>query len=617
MIKQCQQPYTFVPVVTKSITTHSATFHDGKNSKNKLTGEILCTLTVKTPLLVGHFQYYANKLKHLQKGTIKKNVIGHGEKAKKIIEDPASHCILPEGWEGSGYPQQNKEDTNRTNYIVHKDKSILEPLFLNGNIENSVLISGTSLKGMIRQSIGAITNSPMERVSEKQFSYRPGLVYSNQRKNHKYKLYKAKALNDLERDSKSLKIMLVDDGEKYDLDKYEGSYYEELDHSMIQRYWDSIDTYENKEKKKDIKEGENLYLEYDTSAQVIVSFGNHEQYRWIYADTTTQIQQGTTGIHHPRPETNPHTDENVDEENEKLTAVRSLFGYVDGGTAGKDGNLNLDIGDDKDYSRLAGRISVNTAVEVFTIKPKLTDRFIQHEGNFNIPLKILSSPKASAVECYIDQSTSPKNGEFNTYGDFLGFEESGNSLSGRKFYYRWQPKQSDYCLSPDDDKNEYKDSIALAGQQSAIARYISKEGQQFKFTLRFKDLSEKELGAIIVSICPHSATEESDNNKEYCQQLGHGRPLGLGSVQIEADKIKLLNADLQWDVITEYSDYIKAFKKSSLCNRDSLNRWLEICELTQLPRKYMTTKQHGDNRLSHIRKVRHAYNKLQVTKCFK
>lgn len=615
--KECKQPYTFVPVVTEEINTQAVTFHDGMDSKDKLIGSILCTLTTQTPLFVGHFQYQAHTLENTSQTRVKIAIFGK----HKVIEKPNEHMVLPEGWEGCGYPQQDSKQHNQTNYIVHKEKHILEPLFLNGTPDSPVLISSTTLKGMLRQSIGAITNSPMERVAEKQFSYRPGVVYSTQRNQSQYKLFKAKALTELQQNSDFFKIKLVDDGDKYKLNGLNDNTYEyNLDKTLIERYWLSIDTYENKTTKNHINKGDSLYVEFDKTNQKIVSFGNHEQYRWIYADTTTKIQNGTTGEHKPRLETHSHIDEKIDKDNAKLTATRTLFGYVDGGKEGKDGNLNLGIGE-KDYSRLAGRISINTAVEVVEEGEKLENRFVKQDNNHNIPLRILSGPKASAYECYLDQSKTPKQGVFNTYGDFPGFEASGTPLAGRKFYYRWKPTLADYTLKPDGENNQYKDSIALAGQQSAIARYISKEGRKFKFTLRFKDLSEAELGAIIAALSPkQAAQDESNQQEEYWQQLGHGRPQGLGSVSIQIDKLVTFDDQL---AETEHAKdklnkYMKTFKASELCNQQTLQNWLDICQPKERPRSYLTVKEHGDNHLAHIRKVREANApKPNVTSCYK
>ncbi len=626
MAQECKQPYTFVPVVTNNTQVHDVTFHDGKGSDEKLTGVIECTLVVKTPMIVGHYQYTAEYLRSRKSGAIRRVNIRYGHnnsKEAKIIENPSEHIILPEDWEGSGYPQRNND--HNSYYIVHKKKSILEPLFLNGNHDSPVLIAGTSLKGMVRHAIGAITNSPMERVNEKQFSYRPGLVYSTQRNAGHYKLYRAEALSDLQEPenielTEVLRVVLKNQ-------RYRGEQESiNLDEDLVTRYKLTTHTYEDKKRPKErtgerrndndffsIKTGDVLFVEYDQSRKKIVSFGNHEQYRWIYADTTTQVQIGATGKHKLRPQTSIDGREKVTTAGGQLTGARLLFGYAE--AEDDSGEAESTISSGGTYSRLAGRISINTAVEVCDPTDTLKMRFIVQKGNHNIPLKILSTPKASAVECYIDQSTPPRSGVFNTYGDFPGFVSSGKPLSGRKFYWRWCPDPDDYMLTPDGSNNGYVNSIALAGRQSTIARYISNAGRKFKFSVRFKDMSGAELGALLSALSPHLHREP---NSEYWQQIGHGRPLGLGSVKINPDQIKFWDG-VEWyqslSKQTDYEEYIDCFKNSELCNNDNLDAWLNICSCGDR-REYMTTKDHGDNRLAHIRKVRNCNIPTTTKKCF-
>lgn len=582
MPEKCKQPYTFVPVVTDNIKTHEVTFHDGKASCGKLTGVMHCTLTVKTPMLVGHYQYKAETIKGL-----KQNVII--QRVENIINATSKHVALPENWGACGYKQENN---GTTNHVVHKDKSILEPLFLNGKDSSPVLIAGTSIKGMVRQSLGAITNAPMERVAEKQFSYRPGIVFQAQRGGSEFKILKATAGGTIKYEQqnglyvrtgkeKTLKITLNDTKEKITLDE-----------EMVKIYCQSYETYNKKETSPDIPQGSTIFVEY--CEDKVLSFGNHEQYRWIYSSTTTQHHDDYNFI--LRKQLSRHDDEKVNATYSKLTAVRSLMGYVDGGDKGNNEDLNLGIGDGKDYARLAGRISINTAVEVIDKTKNLSDRFELLNGmhSISIPLKILAAPKASAVECYIDQSDmDADDNELNTYGDFPGFISKEGDLAGRKFYRR--VKTADYALSQTDD-------VELAGKQSSIARYISKPDTTFKFSVRFKDLSEAELGALICALSPNLA---ENKDAAYWQQLGHGRPLGMGNVDIKIDAINILTNELGWDeLLAKKETYITAFKDSALYDKGRYVDWLEICTPQNKPTPYMGTDKHSNLRKAHIKAVR-------------
>jgi len=137
-------PYDFVPVVPDLAVTDTPVFHHGANRDQArlLSGEIRCTLTALTPLLVGHDQYPASKAE------------GHDAEGNHLVR-------LPKAW-GIKYP-------------VSEKKSIVEPLRLDGR----VLISGSSLTGMLRHSLGSLLSAPMERVAGRTYSYRQNIGHAN------------------------------------------------------------------------------------------------------------------------------------------------------------------------------------------------------------------------------------------------------------------------------------------------------------------------------------------------------------------------------------------------------------------------------------------------------
>jgi len=150
-------PYTFVPFNSEAIIDDLPVWHDGSAKKKTsesgnheplLSGELHCTLTAKTPLLPGNYRYYYG-----------------GEKAPQV--KPGSLTK----W-GIDIPK-NKV----------KGKQIAEPLRLP---DGRVVIAGSALKGMLRHSLGALLSSPMERVGERHFTYRPNLEVNRGGANSKY-----------------------------------------------------------------------------------------------------------------------------------------------------------------------------------------------------------------------------------------------------------------------------------------------------------------------------------------------------------------------------------------------------------------------------------------------
>lgn len=125
-------PYGFVPIDLTHAIADTPIWHDGSSGGELLSGEILCELEALTPLLPGNMRYTVSQAdsQHLQQ-----RGFGELEEAKQIAEP----LRLPDG---------------------------------------RVVIAGTALKGMIRQSLGALTSAPMERVGERHFTYRPNLDFN-------------------------------------------------------------------------------------------------------------------------------------------------------------------------------------------------------------------------------------------------------------------------------------------------------------------------------------------------------------------------------------------------------------------------------------------------------
>ncbi len=199
---------------------------------------------------------------------------------------------------------------------------------------------------------------------------------------------------------------------------------------------------------------------------------------------------------------------------ERLTGPRLLFGYV----RDDEGNpIGRGV-----FERLAGRVAINHAVSVGV--PEFLGK---EENGYCVPLRILGQPKPSAWEFYLRQDAS--GAAPATYGDLPG--DAGGELAGRKFY-RHQPG----CQGIDDIKAP--DLETIQSDQATLARYICAPGSRFKFALRFARLRAWELGALLAVLEPHRIMN-SGQPGEYAHKLGLGRPLGMGSVRITPDVIRV------------------------------------------------------------------------------
>lgn len=122
--------------------------------------------------------------------------------------------------------------------------------------------------------------------------------------------------------------------------------------------------------------------------------------------------------------------------------------------------------------------------------------------------KILSNPKPTTFQHYLEQdpNSSPQNlNHWNT---------QGTNIRGHKLYWHRNVSDSDWQFKG----NEKIKNTKLLTDIKPVKPHV-----KFHFRIRFENLSEVELGAILFAL----------ELPEGCyHKLGMGKPLGLGSVKI-------------------------------------------------------------------------------------
>ncbi len=118
-----------------------------------------------------------------------------------------------------------------------------------------------------------------------------------------------------------------------------------------------------------------------------------------------------------------------------------------------------------------------------------------------ITLAELSSPKPSYLPFYLNSSDYTK-----------GYDAEGATIKGRKFYWHHYP----------DLKVEQKKS-----ERNATVQYFLNPAV-FEFTVYFDDITKRQLRELEYVLCLGENNQESD----LCYKIGHGKPLGYGSVKI-------------------------------------------------------------------------------------
>lgn len=682
-------PYNFVPLARKKNDAGKETkeynhpmekpvfFNSLNKDESTYTGEIYCTLHALTPILIGNVH---KEYKEAKKNENKSQTSDEQEETMEYLNE-----------------EEKKEFDSKRNSNDNPDprhKIIFPfkfPKECYGNLKEKYGIPGSQLKGMIANFIAALTSSPLQRVTEHHYTFRPNIALSKSKiewnigiivdkQGDEYKVLKVpkgaycygpddyakrfgtsnkqdkkyKGLNteheaildDIEnlidryRDKVSYQKNILKDlnnispvkvgcrQNKWDLrninqsqpfnaigvphhtgidgagdllsgfkqanpDQGRGNHYyslwidkKKLLDNTTNLYTISSRTYHKYKKTQQILATEHLeahpldkslsktkidemkarikkleklqpldliFFETYTNDREILTFGRHLYYRWAYDhsivkkhfyDQQEEITENKSYLKFQSNEIQSYTNAGFD--NLQLTIRRNLFGF------------NLPEGETTESKRnqyitsMAGRIHFNYAVCCET-----------GEEKHWVPLKILGSPKPSAVEMYIKQnkgqSTSSKGYHtsqihLKNYGEGELKNDPYDELRGRKFYLHHHKESvfndnSYYKCTKEDINSIKKDSIY--NDLNATARTLlcpkKEDGKeikhpQFHFTVRFENLRDWELGMLLFAL---RLSQENQNlqNVKYGHKLGHGLPLGLGSCLITVDKVKQLTID--------------------------------------------------------------------------
>jgi CRISPR-associated protein (TIGR03986 family) len=600
------KPYGFVPL-PEEMQTAEPVWHDGTSSTNRFSGEVRFELVALTPLLVGW----------------ERGVLGDDENSD---------------WPIQSKPYQNDRKIINLNGSwsepVTARKSVICPLRAPWGARPAI-IPGDSLKGLLRHELGALLGTPMERVAERSYSYRPNamyprrlegrylvprlarvvkdgvetksfgddlrarvptklelfpenLQYDKKAENFDYRFddpdgdgYKGgqgagQQLNSKPKVHKSLKVLKQVNTETEKVPPcVQDRYLETVNHLVdpfdghfSARHPDVPKTLTTDKARERIlraaehevfQPGDLVWVEWDTDRKCIVSLGWHYYYRWAYTDSVRK-----TGRKLKRHGLFPLSKEleKIDGAPGELSLVRRLLGY----TGDNEGSAGIGDGD---HTQLMGRLFPNAAVEVVETQDTDESRFM--ERTF---LKELGMPRPSAVEYYIKQPHHPKprpsdSATLVTYGDAIGYDTPGE-LAGRKFYL---DRADAYTGEPWKD-DTYANRM---NERSTLALEASKPGRKFRFSIRFRDLEPCEVAAVLVALSPDQfkSVLQGNHHDGYCSKLGYARPLGWGSVRIEAKSLLWLTENLELPTLTPEASLIE-WVRTNFAETATQVEWLAI-----------------------------------------
>lgn len=211
----------------------------------------------------------------------------------------------------------------------------------------------------------------------------------------------------------------------------------------------------------------------------------------------------------------------ADDDAENLCPVCRLWGWIPP-------SKTEEQPDDEEKSR-QGFVRFSTARTLSPLQ--------ENDVEANVILSLLGQPHASAMSFYLQAQNNP-----NKVGSYGKQNEPPPKfdLRGRKFYWHQEPRGQWR-----DTRNEGQPKPDSQNKNVELL----KEGITFKFTVEFDNLSDEDLGLLLLTLQPNLLGEGIPSNQLY-HHFGMGKPLGLGSAEVLIDELTLINRVERYQSLT-------------------------------------------------------------------
>jgi len=158
-----------------------------------------------------------------------------------------------------------------------------------------------------------------------------------------------------------------------------------------------------------------------------------------------------------------------------------------------------------------------------------------------VPLAILGQPRPASGRFYVAEDRTGTAQKARKTKESAGYSDQGKGLRGRKVYPHhswidrpelanyWTPEAEQPGAGPTFVREYLRTANRLDGQNRSIKDWIA-PGTTFNFRVHVENLSAVELGALLWLL--------PSGGKKYLR-LGGGKPLGFGSVGLEAVEVDL------------------------------------------------------------------------------
>jgi CRISPR-associated protein (TIGR03986 family) len=155
-----------------------------------------------------------------------------------------------------------------------------------------------------------------------------------------------------------------------------------------------------------------------------------------------------------------------------------------------------------------------------------------------VTLQPLGQPKPSCWQFYLNCQNVDQN---------AGYNDDNATIRGRKFYWH---KPNAHANRPQSGANVNSvwdqrggNGQPLADDQNKTVELLLPDNAVFEFTVDFENLSDAELGLLLLTLQPNllgeQALEEVGVSSQLYHHFGMGKPLGLGSAEVQIKSITL------------------------------------------------------------------------------
>lgn len=193
----------------------------------------------------------------------------------------------------------------------------------------------------------------------------------------------------------------------------------------------------------------------------------------------------------------------------------------------------------------------------------------------NITFEELGSPRISYLPFYLRSGRGEKKEKIEDY--VKGYDHSTLEIRGRKYYWHFQPQMNRQVRKT--KRNATFD--------------VLKGGTEFRFRIYFDQITERQLELLAASV----HLNENDSKGHYCHKIGHGKPLGYGSVKIVVEKCCLREFSVSRDDgpggWRETERQVPCSKDCCECKKETYDAMMKICDFDALSREKATVSYPG------------------------